>query len=314
MVLQCFSFFFDFATGSNHSDARHSFCNRWDSVSISRDSNLLDKIISRIKDARGIDLSGYRRTMLGRRLNARMAMVQCQDPEAYLKRLQNDPAECDQLIDAIAINVSSFFRDPIVWEILAESVLPDTLHRKRRAGSKEIRVWCAGCAAGEEAYSIAILIHRALDGEFAEWTVHLFGTDVDKACLKKAQAGFFPRESLRDTKLGIIDQYFETSGDGYMIRPCIRKMVRFSHDDLVSPDRDTPVDSVFGTFDIVLCRNLLIYFSRNLQNSVLGKLYRSLSVGGHLVLGESEMPTDETTSWFAEVNRRHRLFRRRFVK
>ncbi len=115
----------------------------------------IDAVLAELRKSRGIDLSGYRRSMLKRWLAARMARLRCDAPAAYLARLQTDPSECDHLIDAIAINVSSFFRNPVVWEILAQSALPEILERKRRAGDHEIRAWTAGYAAGEEAYSAA---------------------------------------------------------------------------------------------------------------------------------------------------------------
>ncbi len=128
-----------------------------------------DAVLAELNFLRGIDLSGYRRSMLQRRLDARMARLRCDDGAAYLARLKTDPAECDCLINTIVINVSSFFRNPVVWEILAQSVLPKIIERKRQGGNSNIRAWSAGCAAGEEAFSAAILIHRALKGELAVW-------------------------------------------------------------------------------------------------------------------------------------------------
>ncbi|KKM03961.1 hypothetical protein LCGC14_1769150, partial [marine sediment metagenome] len=107
-----------------------------------------DEVLFELKRARGLDLSGYRRSMLQRRLKARLARLRCDDLDAYLQRLRDDPSECDRLIDAIAINVSAFFRDPVVWEIMAQSVLPEIVQRKAAQGSNEIRAWSAGCAAG----------------------------------------------------------------------------------------------------------------------------------------------------------------------
>lgn len=270
--------------------------------------SLLDAVLAELRKSRGIDLSGYRRSMLKRRLAARMARLRCDDPTEYLARLQSDPSECDHLIDAIAINVSSFFRNPIVWEILAQSVLPEILERKRQAGHQEIRVWSAGCAAGEEAYSAAILIHRALKGELADWRPHIFATDIDNNALKAAAEGIYPRESFKNTKLGILDEYFTAVKRGYRLRPFIRKMVWFSHDSLTSPHGFAPKESVFGSFDLVFCRNVLIYFSLELQEAVLDKLIRSMDNGGYLLLGESESLTRKTQPRLAKVDGRNRIY------
>ena len=268
----------------------------------------LDAVLAELRRLRGLDLSGYRRSMLLRRLAARMARLRCDDPAAYLVRLRTDPSECDHLIDAIAINVSSFFRNPIVWEILGQTTLPEIIERKRQTGNREIRAWSAGCSAGEEAFSTAIQIHRALKGEVADWRIHIFGTDVDTKALKTAAEGTYPRESFENTKLGILDEYFAPDDRGYRIRPFLRKMVWFSRDDLASPHGIAPRESVFGTFDLVLCRNVLIYFAMELQDRVLDKLLRSLDKGGYLILGESESINRELQSRLAEVDGKNRIY------
>ena len=268
----------------------------------------LDAVLEELNRSRGIDLSGYRRSMLERRLDARMSRLRCDDPAEYLARLRTDPSECDGLVNAIAINVSSFFRDPIVWEILAQSVLPKIIERKQRAGNNEIRVWSAGCAAGEEAFSTAILLHRALKGQLADWRLHIFATDIDATTLEIAPQGIYPRESFQTTTLGVLNEYFSAVGDGYQVRPFIRKMVWFSQDDLTSPKRSAPKESIFGTFDLVFCRNVLIYFSLELQGRVLDKLFKSLDKGGYLFLGESESIGRGAQSKLTEVDGKNRIY------
>ena len=268
----------------------------------------LDTVLAELKKSRGIDLSGYRRSMLKRRLGARMARLRCDSPAAYLARLRTDPSECDHLIDAIAINVSSFFRNPVVWEILGQTALPEIIERKRQSGHREIRAWSAGCSAGEEAFSMAIQIHRALKGEVADWRIHIFGTDIDTKALKTAAEGTYPRKSFENTRLGVLDEYFTTVDRGYRVRPFLRKMVWFSRDDLASPHGFAPKESVFGTFDLVLCRNVLIYFGLELQDRVLDKLLKSLDKGGYLILGESESINRELQSRLAEVDVKNRIY------
>ncbi len=122
----------------------------------------------------------------------------------------------------------------------------------------------------------------------ADWRLHIFATDIDANALKTAAEGVYPRESFENTKLGILGEHFTAVGEGYRIRTFIRKMVWFSQDDLTSPHRFAPKHSIFGTFDLVFCRNVLIYFSLELQDRVLDKLFKSLDKGGYLILGESE--------------------------
>ncbi|HOJ75136.1 MAG TPA: protein-glutamate O-methyltransferase CheR [Phycisphaerae bacterium] len=259
--------------------------------------------------SRGIDLSGYRRSMLERRLEARMAALGISDPDAYLDRLASDPAEHDRIIEAISINVTSFFRNPVVWEILAQSVLRPMIEEKLAARQREIRVWSAGCASGEEAYSVAILLHEILRSELSSWKLHIFATDLSEEALRTATQAVYPRERMENTRLGILDQYFTVKNGLYELRPFVRRMVWFSRDDLTS-SRAAPAESVYGTFDLVLCRNVLIYFARPLQERVLDKLTRSIVQGRYLVLGESEVLDANNRHGLRVVDRRNRIYQK----
>jgi chemotaxis methyl-accepting protein methylase len=259
--------------------------------------------------SRGIDLSGYRRTMLERRLGARMAALGITDPDAYLDRLASDPTEHDRIIEAISINVTSFFRNPVVWEILAQSVLRPMIEEKQAARQREIRVWSAGCASGEEAYSVAILLHEILRSDLSGWKLHIFATDLSEESLRTATLAVYPRERMENTRLGILDQYFTLSNGLYELRPFARRMVWFSRDDLTS-SRVAPAESVYGTFDLVLCRNVLIYFARPQQERVLEKLTRSIAKGGYLVLGESEVLDGNNRHGLRVVDRRNRIYQK----
>jgi chemotaxis methyl-accepting protein methylase len=239
-----------------------------------------------------------------------MRRLGCESSVAYAGLLHDNPSECERLIEALTINVSCFFRNPVVFEILADTVLPDMIERKRRAGSNEIRVWSAGCAAGEEPYSVAIQIHQALKSELGNWTIHIFATDVDGDVLRRADAATYPREELKNVKLGVLDKYFRGGDNRFEVRRFIRKMVRFSQDNLISPKTIAPAESVFGTFDLVLCRNVLIFLSREVQDRVLGKLYGSLSRGGCLVLGEAGSLNDELGGKMEVVDSGNKIYRK----
>lgn len=270
----------------------------------------LKRIVDELKAARGIDLAGYRESTLQRRVAARMAKIGQTDACAYLERLRESPDECDRLIETITISVSSFFRDPMMYEVLAHDVLPEIIERKRAGGSKEIRVWSAGCAAGEEPYTLAILLDQALEPRKSDWTCLVFATDLDNAALDRARAGVYDRERLKHTKLGVLDTYFAPSGDGYELRPLVRKMVQFSWGDLVSSKHAIPAGSVFGSFDLVLCRNVLIYFIAAVQAAAFDQLDRSLGPGGYLVLGDSETLGGELEGKLQVVDRRNRIYRK----
>lgn len=270
----------------------------------------LEAVLEELRRARGLDLSDYRRSTLERRLAVRMARLRLKDPGEYLQRLRSDPSECDRLIEVILIKVSSFFRDPLVFEILAHRVLPLIMERHRREHTRQIRVWSAGCAAGEEAYSVAILLAQALEDEDFPWLPSICATDISSEALAAAQTGRYRRESLETTQLGILDRFFRPTAEGFGVIPEIRRMVHCSRDDLTSRHSMAPADSVFGSFDLVLCRNVLIYFSLELQKRVQDKLYRALNPGGYLVLGLAESLPPETVSRLIAFDRPHRIFQK----
>jgi len=270
---------------------------------------IMDQLLVELKNACGIDFSNYRSSFLKRRIAARMAQARCNTSSQYLEIVKGDPSECDRLIDAIGINFSSFFRDPIVFEILAREIAPDLLKRRQIARGSEIRVWSAGCAAGEEPYSVAILLNEATRGEH-NISYRIFATDIDRSALEQAASATYPRQSLEHTKLGILDKYFIPHGEGYRLKPIVQKAVHFSNEDLTSPDSHSPTESVFGSFDIVLCRNVLIYFSRELQRLVLDKLLASLVKGGYLVLGDSDSISQEVRHRLKTIDSRNRIYQK----
>jgi len=272
--------------------------------------SVLPPVLAELRQARGLDLSGYRRATLKRRLAARMARLRLKDPGEYLQRLRSDPLECDRLIETIVIKVSSFFRDPIVFELLARRILPSIMARHRRDHTRQIRVWSAGCAAGEEAYSVAILLAQALEDEDFPWLPYICATDISAEALAAAQTGSYRRESLETTQLGVLEHFFQPTAEGFEVIPEIRRMVHFSRDDLTSRLSLAPADSVFGSFDLVLCRNVLIYFSLDLQKRVQDKLYGALNTGGYMVLGMSESLPPEMAPRLIAVDRAHRIFQK----
>ncbi len=271
----------------------------------------LDRLLDEILHATGLDLRGYRRPTLERRFAARMAKLGVEDPSEYMNLFLTDKVECVRLVDSLVVKVSSFFRDPIVFEILAQSVLPSIIQRKSRGQTQSLRVWCAGCATGEEAYSIAAVICDALKDDLARWGCFIFATDVSESALATARKGVYPREQLEQTKLGTIDRHFIVRDAGYEVAPSLKNMIRFSYDDLLSQERMAPVDSIFGTFDLVLCRNVLIYLDDDWQDRVLYKLYKSLSLEGYLVLGSSECLSEGLKPVFHTLDHHNRIFVKR---
>jgi chemotaxis methyl-accepting protein methylase len=274
----------------------------------------IEAVLAVLKDKRGIDLTGYRRETIKQRISERMTRYHPASPGNYLELLQTDGHECEALLSEILINASWFFRDPMVFEIIEQSLLPSIIAGKSKLPLKsgEIRIWSAGCAAGEEPYSTAILVHRALERANMNLKTYIFATDIDPGALERAKTGIYRRESFMSTKLGNLDRYFITKKNSsrFEVRPFIKAMVFFSRDDCTSEKIMAPAESVFGTFDMVLCRNLLIYFSPELQKKVLGKLTKTILPGGYLILGESEPLIGDAAPEFFTLDSRNKIFRK----
>ncbi len=266
------------------------------------------EILSELQKLRSIDFKDYRPSMLKRRIKSRMASLNITDMDDYLKLLKSNMSESENLINAIAINYSLFFRNPIVYEILAESILPSIIENKQKSSLKEIRIWSAGCACGEEVYTFAILLKEAIEKVENDFSLLIFATDIDTNALKKADIALYPRESFESTKVGVLDKYFVSQGKSYKLRPFIKKMVNFSYDDLTSFITVAPQESIFGGFDLILCRNVLIYFEKELQNRVQKKLNKSLAANGYLVLGETEYFDNEMQ--LKTVDGKHKIFQK----
>jgi chemotaxis protein methyltransferase CheR len=268
-------------------------------------------IVEYLKEKKGVDFAGCHPPMIERRLGRRLFHTKCQDYPAYLQLLRNDPRELDRLLDALTIKVSKFFRDPLTFEYLAKSFLPSLLARKEMNGDRSLRVWSAGCCRGEEAYSLAILFHELFGKKVPEWRLHLFATDLDRGGLRTAREGLYDFAGVENVKFGLLRKYFTAEGDCFRLVPEIRERVGFSVYDLLDPRNTAPPDSVFGDFDLVLCRNVLIYFRKEYQNRILEKLHRSLADGGYLLLGEAEVPTEAYQSELRLIDDCGRIYQKK---
>lgn len=270
----------------------------------------LDDILKIVRDETGVDLSGYRQGTLVRRVRARRVELALSDTEAYLLLLRDDPSEAGRLLERLMINVSWFFREPLVFELLDRVVLPALLHGRRDEGTSSLRFWSAGSATGEEAYSLALLLHRALLHCGRMVNARIFGTDIDQAAVLAAARGRYPEDRLREVRLGHLKRYFVETDGAWEVSAELKNLVRFSVDDLTSRSTFSPAESVFGSFDLIMCRNVLIYFDPLLQQRVLGKLVRALAPGGYLVLGDAELPDEQTASVLVTVDPGCRIYRK----
>jgi len=270
----------------------------------------LDEVLKVLNRSHRLDFTGYRRSFLMRRVKHRAACLGCSDLRQYLAVLCASAGEGDRLIDTFLITVSTFFRNPAMFDTLAQTVVPELMERKRFDGNTELRAWCAGCATGEESYSLTMLLNEIQEEEQDKWKIHVFASDIDKAALEKAMHGLYGRDKLANVTLGMLDRYFTAARGCYQVNPAIREMVRFSWHDLTALESLAPPDSIYGAFDLVLCRNVLIYFSKELQEAVFEKLFRVLAKGGYLILGESETISERYRHKMKTIDARNRIYQK----
>ncbi len=263
--------------------------------------NDLHRIIDYLMEKRGFDFAGYHPPMLARRIASRLTATRCKDLRDYLCRLQENASELDQLLNVLTINVSRFFRDTLTFELLACRILPAMILEKVQAQDQSLRIWSAGCAMGEEPYSLAIMIHELLEKEEVALNLHIFATDIDGRILKDAEKALYPPTRVENIKSGLLTKYFTPEGTSFRLIPEIRDSVTFSPYDMLDKKHGVPPESVFGAFDLVLCRNLLIYFNADYQETLFAKLYHSLANHGYLILGEAEAPTLKYQRHFSRV-------------
>lgn len=261
----------------------------------------LEELLLFIRDARGFDFTGYKRSTLGRRIRKRMGDVGIPDYGDYRDLLETDTDEFRALFNTILINVTSVFRDPDAWGLLKRDVLPAVI---AEAGpDSEIRVWSAGCSSGEEAYSLAILFAEEIGVEECVRRVKIYATDVDEEALRDARLGQYPAKSLASLSKELRDKYFERHGAQYAFRTDLRRRVIFGRHDIT---RDAPISRL----DLLVCRNTLMYFNVEAQTQILDRFHFALREGGHLFLGKAEMLLNDGER-FEAVSIRQRVFRRR---
>jgi chemotaxis protein methyltransferase CheR len=271
----------------------------------------LERVLNYLNQKRGFDFSGYRSSMVERRMEKRLTPTKCADVPEYFEYLKQHPHELDNLVDVLTINVSRFFRNTLAFDYVADKILPAIVFDKLSGRDPSLRVWSAGCATGEEPYSVAILIQELRRKEKFNLSVNIFATDIDEKALKRAKKAVYPYENIKSIKYGLLKRYFEDQGEHFQLSPEIQKMVAFSSYDMLDKRRYAPPESVFGGFDMAFCKNVLIYFSQEYQDRIFDKLHRSLANGGYLVLGEAEIPARKYQDGFKKVNECCSIYRKR---
>ncbi|HEY2734059.1 MAG TPA: protein-glutamate O-methyltransferase CheR, partial [Polyangiales bacterium] len=240
----------------------------------------LDELLAYLVESRGFDFVDYKRTGLARRLRKRLVALGLTSLFEYTDYLQVHPDEFGTLFNAILINATSFFRDPASWEYIAAQILPRIIEQRKGA---TIRVWSAGCATGQEAYSIAMLLADALGLTTFARSVKIYATDVDGSALTIARMGTYTSKEIgTGVPEAQLARYFEKTGDRYTFSKELRRSVIFGQHNLL---HDAPISRV----DLLLCRNTLMYFNADAQARILSNLHFALNDDGVLFLGKAEM-------------------------
>jgi chemotaxis protein methyltransferase CheR len=260
-------------------------------------------LLDNIREARGLDFHHYHQELLKRRVAIRMRVMGVASYSDYLRLLMNTPEEYDKLFEVLCINVSEFFRDPEIWDTV-KKVLDGLLKDGRAAGDRPVKIWSAGCANGEEPHTIALLLRDVLKADASNRRIEIIATDVDKKSLGLALKGEYGKDAVRHVDKKLLAEEFQGEGGIWRIKPEVRKMITYRYLDLTSAD-------YVADCDIVFCRNVFIYFDRNLQEQLLMKFYNSLRTGGYLVMGKSETLIREASSIFEEIDLSARLYRKR---
>jgi two-component system, chemotaxis family, CheB/CheR fusion protein len=240
----------------------------------------LDALLEYLYRSRGFDFQGYKRSSLLRRIQKRMQIVGVTDFGAYLDMLEVAPEEFSQLFNTILINVTSFFRDGDVWQALREQFEARVLRHRRL--DQPLRVWNAGCASGEEAYTTAIMLAEAMGVEAFCETTKIYATDVDDEALRQARLASSSAREVEHVSPALLEKYFERVGIKYVVNKDLRRCVIFGRHNLI---QDAPISRV----DLLACRNTLMYFNAETQAKILSRFHFALNDDGVLFLGKAEM-------------------------
>lgn len=264
------------------------------------ESEAFETLLDYLRRNRGFDFTGYKRASLVRRTLKRMEMVDCASFIEYIDYLEVHPDEFKQLFNVILINVTAFFRDLAAWNHIAAQTLPQILESKSLTAP--LRFWSAGCASGEEACTLAILLAEAIGIEGVRERVKIYATDVDEEALSEARQAIYSAKQVAGVPPALLAKYFEPVGVSYQFHKELRRNIIFGKHDLA---QDAPISRV----DMLLCRNCLMYFNADMQSHILSRLHYALLPEGVLFLGKAEMLFTYATL-FSPVELRLRLFQK----
>jgi chemotaxis methyl-accepting protein methylase len=241
-----------------------------------------------LKQSYGIDVSKYDDSFLNRSLQKSRIETQTSSEKVYSTVLEKNEIEGKAFLESLNISYTEFFRNPLTFAVLERIILPSVALKKGKSKQKEIRVWSAACAAGQEVYSLAILLEELINDGKDNLNYRIFGTDLKNSQVKEAQKGRYVAANLNNLNLKRVNQWFTKKGDTYIVNQELKRNIDFSVFDLFNEQLGCPPASIFGDFDLVICANLLFYYKPEYQKNILEKMGNCIAKDGYLITGETE--------------------------
>jgi two-component system, chemotaxis family, CheB/CheR fusion protein len=259
-----------------------------------------EALLNYLKRMRAFDFTGYKRSSLQRRIQRRLQTINIDSYTDYIDYLEVHPDEFGRLFDTILINVTSFFRDPTAWEYIASDIIPQIIASKK--ADEPIRIWSAGCASGEEAYTIAMYMAEALGPERFRERVKIYASDLDEEALTQGRQATYSAREVANIPDPMLEKYFERTDQRFTFRKDLRRAVIFGRHDLV---QDAPISRI----DLLICRNVIMYFNSETQSRILSRFHFAVNDTGFLFLGKAEMLFTHA-SLFQPIDLRRRVFKK----
>lgn len=268
-----------------------------ESVSEFLEKVAFQKLKKLLEENVGLNCSGYRDEYLKRRFDVRLRTTHCDSYGKYLIYLRKNPEEYQLLLNDLTINYTMFLRDFDVYLYLEKVLLPKLF------AASAVRMWSAGCATGEEPYSLAILVHQVLGQSLANHHVSIIASDVDKDALEKAARGQYLKKQMHGLSDSIIEKYFTVDGEHYQVKDFVKRIIHFEQQDLMK-------ESLHKSLDLILCRNVMIYFAKESQQKIHMNFFNALRDGGYFITGKSEMLSGEPSRKFQSIDVRYRVYQK----
>ena len=236
----------------------------------------------------GVDISIYDESFLSNSLLKRMSDNRIDTLEEYSALIEQHAGERELLIGSLNISYSGFFRNPLTFDVLKQIVLPSLILKNKNSKTNELRIWSAACAAGQEAYSMAILLEELKNGTPHKLNYRIFATDQNELQIEEAKEGKFSLASLNNITMKQSAEWFTQQGETYSVIPELKKHIDFSTFNLLDDKFSSPPRSIFGSFSLIFCANILFYYDKEYREIIINKISKSLADGGYIITGEAE--------------------------